>query len=216
MNTDQLIDILSANPEPVKADNFASRLLLAILAGAAAAMILMFATVGPRPDLLSTPHLEWIGLKLLFAISVIATGLPLLGRSMRPGSEDETDSRLIAVPFAGAIVLAVAALLLSSSQAREPMLRGATSVSSLRCLVSIVCFAVIPWVAVVFAVRGGAPIRLKLSGGIAGIIAGGVGAAAYAFNCSSDTIPFIAIWYGMAIVLCGVIGAQLSLRTLRW
>ena len=77
-------------------------------------------------------------------------------------------------------------------------------------------FAAIPLAAVIYALRKGAPTRLKLCGGIAGIVAGGIGAAAYAFNCTSDTIPFIAIWYGAAIVLCAVIGAQLGPRVLRW
>jgi hypothetical protein len=41
--------------------------------------------------------------------------------------------------------------------------------------------------------------------------AGGLGAAAYAFNCTSDTIPFIAVCYGAAIALCAFIGATSTL-----
>jgi hypothetical protein len=79
-----------------------------------------------------------------------------------------------------------------------------------------VFFASIPMAAVIYALRQGAPTRLKLCGGIAGIVAGGIGAAAYAFNCRSDTFPFIAIWYGTATVICAFIGAQLGPRVLRW
>ena len=77
-------------------------------------------------------------------------------------------------------------------------------------------FATIPMAAVIWAVRKGAPTRLRLSGGIIGIVAGGIGAVAYAFNCASDTIPFIAIWYGAAIAICAFIGALLGPRVLRW
>ena len=128
-------------------------------------------------------------------------------------------SLVIAVAVAvvlGAIAVALAVFLLSQPLARGAMLRGATSISSGRCLVCIVFFAAVSLAAVIWAVRKGAPTRLKLSGAIAGIVAGGIGAAAYAFNCTSDTIPFIAIWYGAAIALCAVIGALIGPRVLRW
>jgi hypothetical protein len=69
---------------------------------------------------------------------------------------------------------------------------------------------------VIWALRKGAPTRLKLSGAVAGIVAGGLGAADYALGCKSDTIPFIAIWYGLAIALCAAIGALFGPRLLRW
>jgi hypothetical protein len=50
--------------------------------------------------------------------------------------------------------------------------------------------------------RNGAPTRLKLSGAIAGFVAGGLGAAAYALSCKIDTIPFIAIWWLGDSALC--------------
>jgi hypothetical protein len=216
VNTDRLIDMLSVDPEPVDSGQAGKALLVAMLAGGAAALALMLATVGPRPDLQSTAHLEWVAVKLFFALGVIGAGAPLLNRSIRPGLEDATNWLLILTPFVIAIAGAIGVLLLGQPEARGAMLRGATSISSARCLLCIMFFAAIPLAAVVFAIRKGAPTRLKLCGGIAGIVAGGIGAAAYAFNCTSDTIPFIAIWYGTAIALCAVIGAQLGPRILRW
>lgn len=96
------------------------------------------------------------------------------------------------------------------------MLRGATSTSPECCLLCIVCFAVVPFAALTWAIHKGAPTRLSLRGAIAGVIAGGLGAAAYAFGCTTDTIPFIAVCYGAAIALCALIGAQLGPRLLRW
>jgi hypothetical protein len=186
-----------------------------MLTGGAIAFGLMLVTVGPRPNLHSAAHIEWVAVKLLFALSVIGTGALLLNKSMRPGLEDETNWALIFFPFLAALAVAFA-VLLGEPQAWREMLRGATTVSSLRCLLLIMFFAAIPLAAVLYALREGAPTRLKLCGGVAGIVGGGIGAAAYAFNCTSDTIPFIAIWYGAAIVLCAVIGAQLGPRVLRW
>jgi hypothetical protein len=216
MNTDQLVDILSADLEPVNRGQLGKILIAAIVTGAAAAILLMLATFGPRSDFQSTAHLEWLALKLLFSVSVVGAAAPLLSRSIRPGLEDATDWRLILLPFFAALAIAVAALLLAQPDARVAMLRGATTISSLRCLLCIIFFATIPMAAVISAVRKGAPTRLRLSGAIAGVVAGGIGAAAYAFTCSSDTIPFIAIWYGGAILICAFIGAQLGPRLLRW
>jgi hypothetical protein len=49
VNTDRIIDLLSANLEPVGRVHFARTLLVAMLAGAAAAFALMLATVGHHP-----------------------------------------------------------------------------------------------------------------------------------------------------------------------
>jgi hypothetical protein len=215
MNTDRLIDMLSAELEAVSNGRLGKTLILAIVIGGAIAFALMLVTVGPRPDIQSRVHLEWVAVKLLFALSVIGTGALMLNRSMHPGLEDTTNWTLVFFPFLVALAVALA-VLLGEPQAWRELLRGATTVSSMRCLLLIVFFASIPLAVVMYALRQGAPTRLKLSGGIAGIVAGGIGAAAYAFNCASDTIPFIAIWYGAAIVICAVIGSQLGSRVLRW
>jgi Negative regulator of sigma F len=39
--------------------------------------------------------------------------------------------------------------------------------------------------------------NLRLTGAIAGLLAGALGATAYAFHCSDDSVPFIAFWYGV-------------------
>jgi hypothetical protein len=215
MNTDRLIDMLSAELEAVSNGRLGKTLILALVTGGAIAFALMLVTVGPRPSLESAAHIEWIAVKLLFALSVIGTGALLLNRSMRPGLEDATNWPLVFFPFLAALAVALA-VLLGQPQAWAEMLRGATTISSMRCMLLIVFFAAIPMATALYALRQGAPTRLKLCGGIAGIVAGGIGAAAYAFNCTSDTIPFIAIWYGAAILICAVIGSQLGPRVLRW
>ena len=216
MNTDRLIDLLSANLEPVGRVRFGKTLLLAVLGGCAAALILMLTTVGPRADLDSAAHLGWTAVKLLFAVSVIGMATPVLLRSMRPGLGEATHPGTVFLPFLAAIAAALAMLLFVTPQTWGEMLRGATSVSPLRCILCIVSFAVVPFAALVWALRQGAPTRLSLSGAIAGVVAGGLGAFAYAFNCTSDTIPFIAVCYGGAIGFCACIGAELGPLLLRW
>ena len=215
MNTDRLIDILSVDPDPVNRHRLGRTLAVAIVAGGAAAFALMLVMVGPRHDLESTVHLEWVAVKLLFSLSIVGIGVPLLNKSIRPGLEDKTNWAMILLPFIAAIVVAAAVVLGQPSAWRE-MLRGATTVSPLRCQFLIIVFAAVPLVSVIYFLRQGAPTHLRLCGAIAGIVAGAIGATAYAFNCTSDSIPFIATWYGTAIALCAVIGAQLGPRVLRW
>ena len=156
----------------------AGSLLLAMLAGIATALLLMWATVGPRPDLGSTILLAWTALKLIFAMSVIGTATPYLLKSMRPGMEQVTHPGVIFLPFLAAIAIALAMLLFVTPQNWGTMLRGASTGSPARCLSCIVFFAVVPFATLIGALRQGAPTRLSLSGAIAGAVAGGLGAAA--------------------------------------
>ena len=214
MNTDRLIDVLSANLEPVKRGQLGKALALAMVVGGVAAFGLMLMTVGPRSDFNSTAHLEWTAAKLFFALSIICTGAPFLIRAIRPGRENETRWAFLFFPLASAIALTVVILLLGRDAWGAPL--GASELSSVRCIFCVPFFAVIPFAALIWALRQGAPTRLTLCGAIAGIVAGGLGAAAYALACKSDTVPFIAIWYSGAIALCGLIGARLGPRVLRW
>jgi hypothetical protein len=216
VNTEHLIDHLSADLKPVGRVRFGKTLFVAMLIGGAAAFVAMLATVGPRVDVGSTVHLEWTAVKLIFALSVTLTAAPQLLKSMRPGLEKETHPAIVLLPFAAAIAAAFAILLFVTPSAWIVMLRGATSVSSGRCLLCIIFFAAMPFAAIVWALRQGAPTRLGLCGAIAGVVAGGLGAAAYALTCTSDTIPFIAVCYSVAITLCAFIGAQIGPWLFRW
>ena len=216
MKTDRLIDVLSANLEPACRAQFGKTLLLATGIGGVASFGLMLATVGPRPDLQSTEHLEWLAVKLIFALAVIGMGLPFLLRTIRPGQDDQTNWAPLLFPFIGAVTIAAARMLIGPPEVCAAMLVGVSAISPVRCLICITLFSAIPLAALIWAINKGAPVRLKPCGAIAGIVAGGVGAAAYACSCSSDTFPFIAIWYGAAIALCAAIGAQVGSRFLRW
>jgi hypothetical protein len=184
VNTERLIDVLSANLEPVSHRRVEKRLILAIVTGGAAAFVVMLATVGLRPHLQSTAHLEWSVVKLLFALSVISIGTPPLIRSMRPGLENGTRWAVVLFPFVAAMVVAFVMLALGRAQAWRGMLLGASTRSPAHCLLCIVFFSAIPLAALIWALRESAPTRLKVCGAIAGLVAGGLGAAAYALTCT--------------------------------
>jgi len=216
VNTDTLIELLSANVQPVGRGRFERALLLSVAMSGMAAFGVMLVTLGPRYDLGSPPHLAWSGMKLLFALSVVGVTMPVLIRSARPGPRSVTGALPVLVPFVAVGVAALAERLLGSPELWRAMLRGATTLSPARCLLCIIGFSAIPLVVLIRALRDGAPTRPSVCGALAGLVAGGVGAAAYALACNSDSVPFIAVWYSAAIALYGALGALLGSRLLRW
>jgi hypothetical protein len=86
----------------------------------------------------------------------------------------------------------------------------------LECLLFIPIIAVVPFAAIIWAVRRMAPTDLARTGAFAGLVAGGVSASAYSFHCTDDSLPFVALWYGGTIALCTFTGASLGPRLLRW
>jgi hypothetical protein len=193
VNTERLTDLLSTNLQPADCRGFKRALYLAVTAGGIAAVGVMLATVGPRPHLGSPSHLEWSVVKLCFALSIVGTATPVLLQSARPGTEARALSVLLPILIVG--VAALVALPLAGLAAWKDMLLGTASESPVRCLLCIIGFGVIPLLALMYVLREGAPTQPSLCGALAGMVAGGAGAAAYSVACLTDTIPFIAVWY---------------------
>ena len=213
MKTDQLIDMLSTNVEPVKRGQIWKPLIWALAIGGAASFCVMLATVGLRTDAAGGIHVGFLALKLLFMLSVIGTGTALLMKLIRPGQEARKLFRFLFLPFLVAGFVGIVALALQPSSAWDRMILGTEWVS---CLFCIPLFAVVPFALLIWALRKGAPTNLKRTGAIAGLVAGALGATAYAFHCPDDSLPFVAIWYGAMVLLCAWIGARLGPRLLRW
>ena len=213
MKTDQLIDMLSTNVEPVKNGQIWKPLVWALAIGGAASFCVMLATVGLRTQAAGGIHVGFLALKLLFMLSVIGTGTALLMKLIRPGQEVRKLFRFLFLPFLVAVFAGIVALALKPSAVWHPMILGTQWVT---CLYCIPLFAIVPFALLIWALRKGAPTNLERTGAIAGLVAGALGATAYAFHCSDDSLPFIAVWYGAMILLCAWIGAKLGPRLLRW
>lgn len=211
MKTDQLIDILSTNLEPSKGGQLKRTLALTLVAGGFAAFCVMLGTVGLRTD--GAFHLGFLALKLLFALILIGAGTSLLAKLIRPGQDGRKLYTVILLSFLAVGLAGVVALALEPASAWHPMILGGHWGT---CAVCIPLFAIIPFAALIWALRRGAPTNLKRTGAIAGLVAGALGAAAYAFHCPDDSLPFVALWYGMMVALCAWIGAMLGPRLLRW
>ena len=113
MKTNQLIDVLSKNVEPVKPARIKTILSLALVFGAAAAFCLMFATVGLRSDIKTGVLSGFIALKLLFTLILISAGTVLLSRLIRPGQDGRKSYAVILLSFLTLTLAGAASLLIT-------------------------------------------------------------------------------------------------------
>ena len=213
MKTDELVALLSMNPEPVDRRSVARTLYGALAAGSIVALGIALAALGVRPDLMTARALIFLFVKLLFAVGIIGLALVYLTRLARPGGERKTSAVLVAIPFGAIAVFSVISLGFAPGSYWDKMIVGD---QWLECLLSIPIIAIVPFAAAIWAVRRAAPTNLARTGAFAGLIAGGVSAAGYALHCTDDSLPFVAVWYGGTIVLCTLAGAALGPRLLRW
>jgi hypothetical protein len=213
MRTDDLIAMLGTNVEPVNHRRVAQTVSSAIAIGAATSLGLTLVASGVRTDLNAVGAWTFLAVKLGFAVAIVAVGSVHLVRAARPGGERKTPISILTLPFIAMMVLAAISIAYAPSSHWSRMVVGD---QWLECLVSIPVIAVMPFAAVVWAVRRSAPTSLERAGALAGLVAGGLSAVGYALHCTDDSLPFIALWYGGALVLCALAGAILGPRLLRW
>src|SRR6266404_3651243 len=199
MKTDDLVALLSTNLERADRNSVVRMLCVATAAGSIVALGIAFVGLGFRADLTTTRALIFLAVKVAFAIGVAGLSLAYLTRLARPGGERKISPLLVAVPFLVVVVLAAISL---GSAPRAHWERMIVGDEWLECLLSIPIIAIVPFAVSIWAVRKGAPTNLSRAGAFAGLIAGGVGATAYALHCTDDSLPFIAVWSGGTIVLC--------------
>jgi hypothetical protein len=213
MKTDDLVDMLSANVEPVGGGLVGRAIAIAVAAGAVIALGIILVALGVRADLSTTRAVVFLSLKLAFAIAVVGMAVRYLTRLVRPGAERGISPLAIVAPFAAIALFGAISLGGAPSSHWNRMILGD---EWLECLLSIPIIAIVPFAVTIFAVRRAAPTNLVRAGAVAGLIAGGVSAMAYALHCTADSLPFVAVWYGGTIVLCTLAGAALGPRLLRW
>lgn len=213
MKTDDLISMMAAGAAPVDHRLPARRMAQALALGGAGALMLMLLMFGLRPDLravLATP-LFWI--KLAFPMALILGSLLVLRRLLRPGLRVGLNWAAIAAPSA-AIWLGGALVLLAAPAAeRIPLLMGLTWRT---CPFNIALLSLPLCVTIVWAVRAMAPTRLRLTGAIAGLLAGATATLVYCLHCPEMGVPFWGLWYFLGMLIPAAAGLLLGPRLLRW
>jgi len=212
MRTDQLIDSLATNLQPVDRSRFSRRFCIALAIGLAAALGEMFLLIGLHQALDARGLIGFVS-QFLFTLGLVATAAVFLLRSARPGAEVRGFPALASFPVGAIVAFAAVGLALT----HRFISVGMTADNSLlACLLYIPLFAIAPFATVVWALRAGAPTHLARAGAAAGLVAGALGASACALPCADELYMGIAFSHGLAIEICAVLGGKLGPRLLRW
>lgn len=213
MKTDDLINLLGNNVEPVKRGALRNSLVAALAVGAVAALCLMLVTLGLPGGMPEDEHIGSQIIALAFTLGLVTVGMPYLIKSARPGEPGRRPLILIGLLYIALFVAGTVAIALAPHTSWFGMVFASQWAA---CLICIPLFALAPFVSLVWAMRKEAPTDLRRTGAIIGLVAGSLGAAAFALHHSGGSILFITLWYGGSILLCTVIGALLGPRLLRW
>ena len=213
MKTDLLIAMLSTDVAPVERHAVARRIGLAWFAGAGGALLLVLSLYGPRPDLhdmLATP-LFWF--KLAFPACIALGAAAGIVRIARPGAPVGHVWIGVALPVAMVWIAGALVWSLAPPALRNALLFGHTWRS---CPFSIPFLSIPGCVALLHALRGLAPTRLRMAGALAGLLAGATATLAYCVHCPEMGVPFWAVWYVLGIAAPTTLGALAGPAWLRW
>jgi hypothetical protein len=213
MKTDDLIAFLSERTASVDPGAPRGRLVAALGWGAFGTTLMMALMLGVRADVASAIRLPMFWLKLALPVVVaLAMGLAALRLSC-PGGRLRVEPMVAAFPVAVIALLALDALLGASPAERVALVLGSTW---RYCLVNVTLLSLPPFAAIVWAMRGLAPTRLALAGGVAGLLAGAIGESIYALHCPEMAAPFLAVFYVGAMAIPALAGVIAGPRLLRW
>ncbi len=212
MRTEDLIEAIArdvAAPRPW----LGGRMALALLAGGAVSYALYAVELGVRLDILSVLFTWRFLLKIAVATLLVVAACWASARLARP----DVRSRNVTGALAAApaiLAMGVGYELLTLPAAQWPAY--AIGTNAVLCLISLPLLSVAPLLAMLAALRSGAPRSATAAGAVAGLLAGGMGATLYGTHCFDDSPLFVAIWYSIGIALVVLAGAILGRHVLRW
>jgi len=211
MKTDDLITLMAQDaPAGLR---YGRALALALGVGIAVSVVLLVTTVGIRHNMASVFETARVLFKIAvtFMLAVLAARLAV--RIGRPGAETRGPALLLAVPALMVAAAVAAELFVLPADAWPASLVGR---NALFCLFFVPVLSLAPLAGQFWALKKGAPENPTFAGAAAGLAAGAIAAAVYAWHCPDDSPLFLATWYTIAIAVVTMAGALAGRRWLRW
>lgn len=212
MSTDDLIARLGASvarPPP----RVGWLLAAAAAVGWTVALAIVMGVWGPRHDMPIAVTSMHFWTKAGYSAAIAAAGLIALERLGRPGERAPIGMTLAGLAVLAMLGLAAWELTHLPREAWMPVVKGH---SWKLCSLRIAALSLPGFVAALWALRQMAPTRLRLAGAAAGLMAGGLGAAAYGMACNESAMTFLASWYSLGMLAWAAVGALIGPRLLRW
>ena len=213
MRTEDLIALLAARVEPVDVRQVRRRLLVSWAAGMMVSVLLLAAVLRFNSELPRETLIGMFWVRAGYCASLALLALVAVGRLGRPGARLSLVPLGLALPVIGMWLLAIVVLFHAPARDRVALILGHTA---LACPWLITLLAAPLLVALIWALRGVAPTRLRLAGAAAGFAAGAAGALVYTLHCPELAPPFFATWYLLGMLIPAGLGACLGPRLLRW
>ncbi|WP_421578739.1 NrsF family protein [Shinella sp. M31] len=211
MKTDDLITLMT-HDAPVGM-RYGRALMIALGAGIVVSAVLLVVTVGLRHNMASVFETARVLFKIVVTLVLAVLAARLAMRIGRPGAETRFPALLLGVPLAMVAAAVAVELSVLPDKAWRASLVGQ---NALFCLFFVPVLSLAPFTGLFWALKKGAPQNPAAAGATAGLAAGAIAAAIYAWHCPDDSPLFLATWYTIAIAGVTAVGALLGRRWLRW
>ena len=191
----------------------AFRLVLAVAAGTFVSALILLAAAGIRPDFPDAAASWHVQAKFAFAaVLALAAGFALHRTAQPEPLPTRAALALLAAPVA--LLCAVAIELATTPPGSWSAAAWGTHPAL--CLLLVPVMALVPLAAALTVFRDAAPVSVGVSGALAGLMSGALGALVYMLRCTDDAPLFVASWYALAIVITAGMGWAVGRRALRW
>ena len=212
MDTDQLIRSLAADSQH-RARPVGFVLTLALLAAAPVSVLMFFAGLGLRPDVMTAMHNPFFDFKFVVTLTLASSAVAVSLHLSRPEASLRGWAWLLLIP-AGLLATGIGSEMMMPQ--RLPMMTRLVGSNSRICLTAIPLMSLPLLAAALIGLRHGAPARPAVAGAVAGLLSAGLAATLYASHCTDDLPLFVATWYTIATALVTAIGALAGSRVLRF
>jgi hypothetical protein len=219
MQTDQLIRTLAAdNAHRARPVGFV--LMLALLAAAPVSLLMFFAALGVRPDVMTAMHNPFFDLKFAVTLALAIAAISVSLHLSRPEASLHGWGWLLLIP-AGLLIAGILGEMMMPQRMltmpqRLPMMTRLVGSNSRVCMTAIPLLSLPLLAAALIGLRHGAPVRPAVAGAIAGMLSAGLAATLYASHCTDDSPLFVLTWYTIATALVTAIGALAGSKVLRF
>jgi hypothetical protein len=212
MDTDQLIRTLAAD-NAYRARPVGFVLALLLLAAAPVSLLMFFAELGVRPDVMTAVHNPFFDLKFAVTLALAAAAITVALHLSRPQASLRGFVWLFMVP-AGLLIAGISGEMMMPQ--RLPMMTRMIGSNSKVCMTAVPMMSLPLLAASLIGLRHGATTRPALEGAMAGLLSAGLAATIYASHCTDDSPLFVAAWYTLSAALVTVIGALVGSKVLKF
>uniref|UniRef100_UPI0035CC87E4 NrsF family protein n=1 Tax=uncultured Sphingomonas sp. TaxID=158754 RepID=UPI0035CC87E4 len=213
MRTEDLIASLSGDLRAMPRGAATRRVGLGIAGGAIITMALVAGWLGLRPDLGGAMLGFAFWMKAGYTIAVGAIAVLAILHLAHP---EATRPRWLGGLAAPAGLLAILAMIELATTPAGDWTALWQGQSWQVCTRNVAILSAPIFAGLIVAFRQLAPTRLRLTGAVAGLAAGGWAATLYGLHCPEVSALFVLIWYSLGMLLATAIGALAGPHLLRW